>query len=405
MWPGDRVSEVRVQKEGEEKEGTIDAINEDVAISSLQRRGFIIVSLQSAEEVPFLQKNLSLFGGVSNKDIVILSRQIATLFEAQVSALRAFRLLAGESENQLLARVLTEVSDDIQSGVSVSNALKKHPKAFSEFYVNMVKAGEESGKLNETFLYLADYLDRSYELTSKTKNALIYPSFVIATFAIVMILMLTIVIPRLSSILTETGQDIPVYTKIVIALSNFLTSYGIFLLILLVIGGFFLWRFGLTDRGKVSLSHFKLDIPYIGDLYKTLYLSRIADNMNTMLSSGISMVRAIEITSSVVGNEVYKQMLLEVSNDVKSGSSFSDSLGAYDEIPSILVQMVKIGEETGELGNILDTLAKFYKREVDNAVDTLVGLIEPIMIVALGLGVGLLLTSVLLPIYNITASI
>jgi len=392
-------------KDGEEKSGSIDAINESVGISSLQRRGFVIVSIIPSDEVSFFQKELTIFGGVSNKEIVILSRQISTLFGAQVSALRAFRLLSAESENDTLGRILTEVADDIQSGVSVSNALKKHPKAFSEFYVNMVKAGEESGKLNETFLYLADYLDRSYELTSKTKNALIYPSFVIATFAIVMILMLTIVIPRLSSILTETGQDIPVYTKIVIALSNFLTSYGIFLLILLVIGGFFLWRFGLTDRGKVSLSHFKLDIPYIGDLYKTLYLSRIADNMNTMLSSGISMVRAIEITSSVVGNEVYKQMLLEVSNDVKSGSSFSDSLGAYDEIPSILVQMVKIGEETGELGNILDTLAKFYKREVDNAVDTLVGLIEPIMIVALGLGVGLLLTSVLLPIYNITASI
>jgi len=392
-------------KDGEEKSGSIDAINEDVAISSLQRRGFVIVSINAADDVPFFQKELTIFGGVSNKEVVILSRQISTLFSAQVSALRAFRLLGAETENKLLGRILTEVADDIQSGVSVSNALRKHPKAFSEFYVNMVKAGEESGKLNETFLYLADYLDRSYELTSKTKNALIYPAFVIATFGIVMILMLTIVIPRLSSILLETGQDIPIYTKIVIGLSNFLTSYGVFLLILLVIGGFLLWRFSQTDKGKISLSHFKLDIPYIGALYKTLYLSRIADNMNTMLSSGISMVRAIEITATVVGNQVYKEMLLEVSDAVKAGSSFSDSLGAYDEMPSILVQMVRIGEETGELGNILDTLAKFYKREVDNAVDTLVGLIEPIMIVALGLGVGLLLTSVLLPIYNITASI
>ncbi len=393
-------------KDGDEKKGNIDAINEDVAISSLQRRGFVIVSISPTNEVAFFKKELTLFGGgVSNKDVVILSRQISTLFEAQVSALRAFRLLGSETENKILGRILTEVGDDIQSGISVSKAFSKHPKAFSEFYVNMVKAGEESGKLNETFLYLADYLDRSYELASKTKNALIYPAFVVGTFVIVMILMLTIVIPKLSSILTDTGQEIPVYTKIVISMSNFLTDYGIFLLILIVVGIFLLWRFAQSEKGRNSLSHFKLDIPYIGSLYKTLYLSRIADNMNTMLSSGISMVRAIEITASVVGNQVYKDILIEVSDSVKTGNSFSDSLGAYEEIPTILVQMVRIGEETGELGNILETLAKFYKREVDNAVDTLVGLIEPIMIVALGLGVGLLLTSVLLPIYNITASI
>ena len=392
-------------KDGDEKEGTIDAINEDIAIASLQRRGYIIVSLTPADEVPFFQRELTLFGGVSNKDIVILSRQIATLFEAQVSALRAFRLLADETENKTLARILNAVADDIQSGVSLSKALGKHKEAFSDFYVNMVKAGEESGRLNETFLYLADYLDRSYELSSKTKNALIYPAFVIATFVIVMVLMLTIVIPRLSSILTETGQEIPVYTKVVIGMSNFLVNYGIFFLILLVLGGFFLWRFARTEKGTEALSRTKLDLPYVGDLYRKLYLSRIADNLNTMLSSGISMVRAIEITGAVVGNDIYKAIMLDAAGSVKAGSSLSDALSRNSEIPSIMVAMIRIGEETGELGNILKTLARFYKREVDNAVDTLVGLIEPIMIVALGLGVGILLTSVLVPIYNITAGI
>ncbi len=395
-----------ITKDGDEKEGSIDAINEDVAISSLQRRGFILMSIESADKVSFFDKEIMLFGtGVSNKDIVILSRQIATLFEAQVSALRTFRLLATETENKVLSKVLTESSDDIQSGVSLSNALGKHDHVFSSFYVNMIKAGEETGKLTETFLYLADYLDRSYELTSKTKNALIYPAFVIATFFIVMILMLTFVIPRLAVILTETGQEVPMYTKVVIAISDFLTAYGIFAFILLVIGAAFAWRFSQTDGGKVAFSKARLDIPYIGDLYKKLYLSRIADNMNTMLTSGISMVRAIEITASVVGNDVYKNLLMEASESVRSGNSLSDSLAKNEEIPNIMVAMIRIGEETGELGNILKTLAAFYKREVNNAVDTLVGLIEPIMIVALGLGVGVLLTSVLVPIYNITAGI
>ncbi len=394
-----------INQEGGEKEGTIDAVTEDVAISSLQRRGLVIVSINKADDVSFLKKDIPFFSGVSNKDVVILSRQIATLFESQVSALRTFTLLAAESENKVLRKILVEVSDDIRGGLSLSSALGKHPDAFSSFYANMVKAGEESGKLNEIFLYLADYLDRSYELTTKTKNALIYPAFVVTTFIVVMVLMLTVVIPGLSSVLTETGQDIPVYTKIVIAASDFLVNYGIFFLILLIVLAFMLWRYSRSEGGKLVLSRLKLSTPYIGNLYKKLYLSRMADNMNTMLSSGISMVRAIEITAGVVGSEIYSDILKEASESVRSGSSLSDTLSSYPEIPSIMTAMVKIGEETGELGNILKTLAHFYKREVDNAVDTLVGLIEPILIVALGLGVGILLTSVLIPIYNITASI
>ncbi|MBC8465039.1 MAG: type II secretion system F family protein [Parcubacteria group bacterium] len=396
-----------ITQDGEEKEGSIEAINREVAISSLQRRGFIIVTLNEASGGggSLLSIEIDIFQRVTNKEIVMVSRQIATLFVAHVSALRAFRLLSAEVENPLLSKIMIGVADDIQGGVSLSKALSQHPKAFSDFYVNMVKAGEESGNLNDTFMYLADYLDRSYELTSKTKNALVYPAFVIATFFVVMTLMLTMVIPRLSVILTETGQEIPVYTKIVLAISSFLTTYGIFFLIALIVGGFFLFRYSQTDEGSRALSRLKLETPYLGNLYTKLYLSRIADNMNTMLSSGISMVRAIEITASVVGDEDYRKTLLDVAQDVKAGSAFSVVLEQYPSMPSILVQMVRVGEETGELGNILKTLATFYKREVNNAVDTLVGLIEPFMIVVLGLCVSTLLASVLVPIYNITAGI
>jgi type IV pilus assembly protein PilC len=394
-----------ITQDGEEKNGTIEAVNKEIAISSLQRRGFIIVSLSEEGKGSLFSGDITAFQTVKNKEIVMVSRQIATLFDAHVSALRAFRLLATETENPLLTRIMTEVADDVQGGITLSKALSKHPKAFSDFYVNMVKAGEESGNLNETFMYLADYLDRSYELTSKTKNALVYPAFVIATFFVVMTLMLTMVIPRLSVILTETGQEIPVYTRGVLAISSFLTTYGLFILVFLGIGAFLLWRYMQTEDGARTISRVKLDTPYIGNLYKKLYLSRIADNMNTMLSSGISMVRAIEITASVVGDEDFRKTLEDVSREVKAGAALSTVLERYPIIPTILVQMVRVGEETGELGNILKTLAAFYKREVNNAVDTLVGLIEPIMIVVLGLGVSLLLASVLVPIYNITAGI
>jgi len=393
-----------IDQGGGRQAGTVDAVSRDVAIEVLQRRGLSVTSVEASQAKGKLF-DIALFESASNSDVVLLSRQIATLFEAQVSALRIFRLLASEAEKPLLQRVLTEVADDLQAGSPISKALAKHPKVFSEFYVNMVRSGEESGKLDETFLYLADYLDRTYEIVSKARNALIYPAFVISTFVIVMILMMTMVIPRISSILIDSGQEIPVYTRIVIAMSNFFVDYGVFLLILAVVGGYFLVRYRMTPSGKAQFDRLQLGIPYVGTLYRKLYLSRIADNMATMLGSGISVVQATEITATVVGNAVYGEILKETSTAVKGGGSISDAMSKYPEMPGMMIAMIKVGEETGELGTILKTMARFYQREVTNAVDTLVDLIEPFMIVVLGLGVGTLLASVLIPIYNISSAI
>lgn len=394
-----------IDQDGHEREGTIEAPSQEIAVSALQRRSLIISAIASAENRSLLNFDLSFFGRVSNKDIVIFSRQVATLFEAQVSALRAFRLLAAEVDNKQLATVLSTVGDDIQGGNSLSKALARHPKVFTTFYVNMVHAGEESGKLSETFVYLADYLDRSYELVSKAENALIYPAFIVTVFFGVMTLMFALVIPKITAVLLDSGQEIPFYTAIVIGLSNFIVQYGIFLFIGLVAGGVYLWQLKKTTQGKFIFDSLKLQTPFIGDLYRKLYLSRIADNFSTMLLSGVSVVEALDITSSVVDNTVYTNILAAVGADVRGGISISDSFSKHSEIPSIMVAMTKVGEETGELSKMLTTLAKFYNREVTNAVDTLVSLIEPVMIVLLGLGVGILLAAVLLPIYNLAGAI
>lgn len=395
-----------VDQTGSKKTGSIDAINVDVAISSLQRRGLMLTSVHEAvAQGGFLSRNISFFDRVSGKDIVILSRQLSTLFEAQVSALRVFRLLAAETENRVLGNKLQIIADDLQSGSSISGALSKHPKIFTEFYVNMVKAGEESGKLDETFRYLAEYLDRTYELASKVRGSLIYPAFVIVTFITVMILMFTVVIPKISGIITDSGAEIPIYTQIILGISNFLLQYGFVLLGAAVIGAFFLIKFIRTPRGRVAYDTFKLRIPYINTLYRKLYLSRLSDNMNTMLISGIPIVRALELTSSVINNKVYEKIMSEAVESVKGGKTLSESLSNNPhEIPGIMVQMTKVGEETGEVGNILKTLAHFYAREVTTAVDSLVSLIEPAMIVLLGGGVAVLLASVLVPIYNIASA-
>jgi type IV pilus assembly protein PilC len=392
-----------LDQNGKAVSGSVAAANQDGAIAALQRKGLTITAISGGETQGFMGQlsSITLFSRVSGRDLVILSRQIATLFEAQVSALRVFRLLAEQAEKPLLRKILTDVSDDLQGGSSISKALAKHPNAFTDFYVNMVRAGEESGKLDQTFLFLADYIDRSYELTAKARNALVYPAFIMLTFIAVMVLMLTVVIPKIGEILTDSGQELPLITKFVLGMSSFFTDFGIFILIALIVGGFFLYRYAQTPAGEVAFGHFKLSLPYVGDLYRKLYLVRVADNMHVMLTSGISAVRSLEITAAVVDNQIYQGILTEALEGVKAGSPMSATFARHpNEVPAIMVQMLQIGEETGELGSILDRLAKFYRREVNAAVDTLVSLIEPALIVSLALGVGFLLTSVLLPIYN-----
>ena len=390
--------------QGNERTGTIDAVNMDVAIAALQRRGLVISGIDPSKSSSVLGKRFSFFDRVTNADVVMLSRQITTLFEAQVSALRAFRLLAAEARTPALGEKLTAVGNDLQSGSSISAALARHPEAFSAFYVNMVRAGEESGKLDETFAFLADYLDRNYELTQKARNALVYPAFIMLTFIVVMVLMMTLVIPHLADMLSEVGQGVPLYTKIVIGISQFFTRYILLIGILFSVGAVFLYRFSRTARGREVLSRARLETPAIGNIYQKIFLSRIADNLSTMLGSGIQVLRGLESTGSVVGDAVYEKVLADAANDVKGGMPLSEALRKHGEIPGIVVAMVKIGEETGNMGKILETMARFYRREVNNAVDTMVSLIEPLMIVVLALGVAILLASVLLPIYNIASS-
>ncbi len=397
---------VAIDASNVQREGTVEAVNIDSAINAVQKRGYTVIAIDPAEEKSgILDIKLNFLNSISNKEIVILSRQISTLFQAHVSPLRIFRLLSAEIKNPQLQSIMNKVAEDLQGGSSISRALAHHPEAFSAFYVNLVRSGEESGSLERSFSYLADYLDRSYEIVTKSRNALVYPAFVVAIFIGVMSLMLTMVIPKIAQILTDSGQELPIYTKIVIGLSDFMVNYIGIILFLLSGGILMLWRFSKTEVGKRTIDEFMISIPYLGDLQRKLLLTRICDNLSTMLGNGISLVQALEVTAEVVDNRVYKEILEAALSEVRGGRSFADSISDYPEIPGVLTQMVKVGEETGSLSEILTTLAHFYRREVNNAVDTLIGLIEPIMIVALGLGVGVLLASVLMPIYNLTGSI
>ncbi|MBI2054575.1 MAG: type II secretion system F family protein [Candidatus Sungbacteria bacterium] len=393
-------------KEGEARDGTVEAPSLEAAIDVLQRNNLIIIEVLPKIEPGrlFVGGKLKFFNRVKQKDIVLLSRQLSTLFEAKVPVVQALKTLVNESSAVLLKEAMASVLDDVNGGASLSAALGKHSNIFSQFYVSMVRSGEESGKLQEVFTYLADYLERSYVLTSKAKNAMIYPAFVFSSFIGVVVVMLVIVIPKLTAIFEETGQAVPFYTQLVIAASYFLRSWGWVILLLLIGGAVMIWRYAKTEDGSEILAELQLKIPVFGELYQKIYLTRFADNLATLIVAGLPILRALQITSEIVGNKIYEKSISRAVESVKGGNTIASALEGSPGIPPMVIQMIRIGEEAGRLDSILKNIAKFYQRDVDSLLDNIVSLIEPTMIIFLGVAVGGLVASILVPLYNLSSA-
>ncbi len=392
-------------KEGETRSGVIEASNRDAALDLLQQNSLMVLSIGEQAGPSFFSIRVPLGRPVSQKDVVIFSRQLSTLFEARIPVVTALKTLVGETSKPALRMAIAQILDDVAGGLALSQAIAKHSSIFSEFYIHLIRSGEESGKLQEVFTYLADYLERSYYLTSKARNALIYPAFVFLAFMGVLIVMLVVVIPRLLGIFQETGQAIPFYTQAIIYMSLFLRQWGLALLVLLIVTGLFLWRWGLTPAGKFFFHALQLNIPIVGVLYRKLFMARLTDNLHTLIGGGVPLIRALGITSDVVDNVVYKKAIQDAIESVKGGSTISGAFERTAAIPALVTQMVKIGEASGRLEFILGNLAKFYQREVDSSLENLVALIEPALIVFLGFGIGILVTAVLVPLYNLAGAI
>lgn len=389
--------------EGEPRSGIIEARSLEGAVEILQRNNLVVVSIRPAEEKGFLSRRLKIFDRVSQRDVVIFSRQLSTLFEAKVPLAQSLRTLATETENQTFRGVVGDILEEVTGGSSLSQAFGRYPGVFGSFYINMVRAGEESGKLGEVFSYLADYLERTYALTSKARNSLIYPAFIFFAFIGVIVVMLVVVIPRLTSIFKDLGQNLPFYTRAIISISSFLQQWGLVLLIFLAALAVALWRFSTTDQGKDVIDEIKIRVPIIGILLRKLYLARFTDNLSTLILAGIPIIRGLQITADVVGNRLYSKIILDAAESVKAGNTISFSLEKYAEIPPLVTQMIKIGEESGRMDFILKSAARFYQRDVDNMLDNFVTLIEPALIIMLGLGVGILVAAVLVPLYNLSS--
>ena len=392
--------QVRTQQ-GDVKNGTVEAQSRDAAIDVLQRSNFIIIDLEGAGAVPFFSRRIKLFRRVPRKEVVIFSRQISTLFEAKVPLLESLKTMMDQTSNPTFKDALLDIVKSVDAGTSLSKALSSHRKIFSEFYVNMVKSGEASGKLEEVFQYLADGLEREYYLMQKVRGAITYPAFIVFGFVSVMFVMMVWVVPNLTSILKETGAELPLLTRVVIGVSDAFASYWwlIIMLLLSLVGG--LWYYVITPAGRALWHRVQLHIPLFGGMFRKFYLARLADSLSVLIQGGLPIVEAIEITADVVRSDTYRAILLETAEQVKKGNTISSVFRAKKDIPAMVTQMVFVGEETGKLDYTLKAAADFYHKEVTVMMDNLVTLIEPILILLLGVGVAILLVAVLMPMYNI----
>jgi len=393
-------------KKGKIQTGVVEAGSQEAAIDTLQRYDLVVVFLEELSEVPFYTRSLRFLQRIKQKDITIFYRQLAILFEANVSPIDSLRILGEQGRNTIFRNLIFDIEKDVRGGETLSSAMSKHPKVFSPFYVNVVKAGEATGKLHEVLRYLADHAEREYNLNFKVRGAFTYPAAIFTLFIIVAIVMMIYVVPQLASMLEEVGQKLPITTRILIATSKFMKSWFWLVGLVIIALVFGTMKFIKTERGRLILDIIKLKIPLFNSLFQKIYLTRFSENLRTLLLGGIPILKALDITALVMGNKIYERIIIEAREQVRVGKTISSAFSNYPKyISPMVTQMIGVGEKTAELDVILDKVALFYQQDVDKTVANMTQLIEPFMILVLGAGVGFLVSAILMPIYNISSGL
>ena len=392
-------------KAGDYKKGTVTAANQPKAEQLLTDNGLIIISLKEQKDTLF-SKIDSYTSRISYKDLVLFSRQFSTLVAARVPIVQSLRILESQVSNKGLIQITRNLVQAVESGDSLSSALAKHPRVFGNIYVSLVRSGEASGRVSESLSYLADQLEKDYDLRSRVKSAMTYPAFVLSALVLVGVLMFKFVLPNLVAVLKEQNAELPVVSKILIGFTDFFDVYWwmVILGLVAIAGG--IRYYVQTTAGRYEWDKFIMHLPVIGQILEKIYLARFARNLATLVSGGIPIIQALRIISDIINNVIYRDILLDVAQQVTNGKSIGESLAKYsNQFPPLVTQMVRVGEQTAQLDSILLKLATFYEKEVDAKVATLSSLLEPIIMLILGLGVGVLVAGVLLPIYNLASAV
>ncbi|HEX6816204.1 MAG TPA: type II secretion system F family protein [Gemmatimonadaceae bacterium] len=378
---------------GELKTATMDAASRDEVVAQLRRQKLIVVKIDE-------EKAKKRMGRIKTRDIVIFTRQFATMINAGLPLVQALDILSKQSENKALQDVTRQVVYDVESGHTVADALRRHPKAFADLYVNMVAAGEAGGILDTILLRLATFLEKNDALVGKVKSAMIYPAVIMSVAVVAIVVLLIFVIPVFQNMFASVNLSLPLPTRVVIGLSSFLKHYW-WLMGAGIWGGIFMLRqYYRAPAGRLQVDRFMLRVPVLGDLLRKSAVSRFTRTLGTLISSGVSILDGLEITAKTAGNQVIHNAIMESRSSIAGGDTISAPLQKSNVFPPMVISMIAVGEQTGGLDEMLSKIADFYDTEVDTAVSGLLSLMEPIMIVFLGVIVGGMVVAMYLPIFD-----
>jgi type IV pilus assembly protein PilC len=390
-------------KQGKLVEGSLEAENAQLVVSKLRSMGYVPIEIQQQGGVN-VHKDLKLPGlsdRIKLKDVAVFSRQFATMINSGLSLLRSLYILAEQTESKPLAGIVNQVRMDVERGSSLSQALTKHPKAFSRLYVSMVRAGEVGGALDSVLVRLADTIEKQVELRRKVKSAMTYPTVVAALVLLIVSAMLLFVIPMFEDIYATLGGSLPAPTQLLIKISNIMRQFW-YLIFIAEIGGAIAFRKWInSDEGRKKWDAIKLKVPIFGKLVRKTALARFSRTLSALVRSGVPILESLDIVADTSGNHVVASAVRDTQSGVKQGEPLSKRLENHDVFPPMVVQMMAVGEETGALDEMLDKIADFYDQEVEATVDALTSLIEPLLIVVMGVCVGGMIISLYLPMFNI----
>ncbi|MGQ9671438.1 type II secretion system F family protein [Desulfosoma sp.] len=389
-----------VNRKGQKVQGEIEADNLTIARQLLERQGFSLKTLKPKpkdllEYIPALQEK------VKEKDLVLFTRQFSTMIDAGLPIIQCLEIIRDQTENKAFRKVLRALKKDVEEGAAFSEALRKHPKVFDQLFVNLVAAGEAGGILDVTLTRLAAYLEKVASLKKKVRGAMTYPAIVVAIAVIVIAVILIYVIPVFAGLFRDAGVALPTLTLVVMNLSDFVKNYIHWMILGVVMLGFLFQRFRKTPRGRDLTDRIFLKVPVFGMLIKKVALARVTRTLGTMLGSGVPILESMELVAATSGNAVIEKAVRQAQQAVSQGKTLSEPLSESGIFPPMVIHMVSVGEATGALDNMLAKVADFYDEEVDATVEALTSLLEPMLIVFLGVTIGGLLVAMYMPIFQL----
>ena len=392
-------------KIGKSITGVVEAPDIEAAQKLLKERELIVLEITEKKAGGFSERYAKIFSRVGARDVVLFARQLSVLVASTVPLVRALRILVKQTENKNFKKIISDIASDVDGGMKLSEALGHYPKIFDDFFIQMIRAGETTGRLDEVLTYLADQKEKDYLLMGRIRNAMIYPAVIIAVLGAVGIFSLVYTVPQLTSILIESGVELPIATRMLIAVSDFAKNFWWIILIFLITLGVIYYFVRNLEGFRYQIDYFKLKAPVLGKVFQKIYLTRFARSFSNLIAAGVPITGALDIASEIVSNKVYGNIIKETAREVETGTPIYKVFAKSKFIPPMMTHTISIGEETGRLDQILQKLSDFYSIEVEAGIQTLVSLIEPLVIVVLAIAGVFLVLAVLMPMYDLSSAI